>query len=85
MLDYLDKNPGWKAGDRDKWTNVQRLVAEWKKSPTPPGLLKPTIGYYQGPNRINLDDGHTRLMAAHLAKAFPANIRMYVGERPATP
>jgi hypothetical protein len=85
MLDYLDKNPSWEVGDKAKWANVQKLVPEWKKTPTPSWLLKPVIGYYEGPNRINLEDGHTRLTAAHLAKAFPATITMYLGERPATP
>jgi hypothetical protein len=85
MLDYLGKNPGWEVGDRHKWANVQKLVPEWKKLPISKELLKPVIGYYEGPTRINLEDGHTRLTAAHLAKAFPATVCLYVGERPATP
>jgi hypothetical protein len=85
MLDYLDKNPTWEVGDKDKWNNVQKLIPEWKKTPTPPGLLKPLIGYQEGHNIVQLEDGNTRMTAAHLAGKFPATVEIYVGTTPTVP
>jgi len=83
MLDRLDATT-WRP-DPEKWKNVQVQIPDWKKTPLPE--LTPVMGYYQGPGTIhpgciNLEDGHTRLTAAHLAGSFPRVIRMYIGEPP---
>jgi hypothetical protein len=86
MLEYLTKtNPAWQAGDKDKWDNVQKLIPEWQKTPIPPQLLKPLIGYYVSPTCIRLEDGNTRMTAAHLASKFPKTVKIYIGHVPTVP
>jgi hypothetical protein len=63
----------------EKWNAVQRLEAEMRTEP--PSCIGPLIGY-QYPGRIHLEDGHTRVAAASLAKALPPTITMYIGELP---
>ncbi len=72
MLNRIDTT-GYRP-DATKWRNVQFQIPEWKKIPPP--TIGPLIGYDEGSGRINLEDGHTRLTAAHLAKAFPTSIRV---------
>lgn len=62
-----------------KWKNVEKMTEEFKANP--PKQWGPFIAYEMSPSKIDLEDGHTRLTAAHLAGRFPSEISLYIGVR----
>jgi hypothetical protein len=84
MLDHIDSNPTWvpQPFDPKKWAAVQNWRPGMKFDP--PTKIGPLIAYEEKPGRIELEDGHTRLMAAHLEGVFPPIIHLYIGKRPGT-
>jgi hypothetical protein len=44
--------------------------------------LPPLVGYWRGPEIIDLDDGHNRITAAGLEGVIPDRVEIYVGEMP---
>jgi hypothetical protein len=89
MFDHIDSNPTWvpQPFDPKKWAAVQSWRPGMKFAP--PTRIGPLIAYenliaYETPGRIELEDGHTRLMAAHLEGVFPPTIQLYIGKRPGT-
>ncbi len=82
MFDHIDANPTWvpQPFDPKKWAAVQswRLGMKFSR----PSKIGPLIAYEEIPAQIKLEDGHTRLMAAHLEGAFPSIIHLYIGKRP---
>jgi hypothetical protein len=78
MFTHIDANPTWvpQPADSKKWAAVQNWRPRMKASP--PTKLGPLISFLHG-GRILLDDGHTRLMAAHLEKVFPPIVLLYLG------
>jgi hypothetical protein len=83
MFEYMKSNPTWVPPvDANKWDNVKKWRPMMKGNP--PEAIGPLIAYEEIPGRINLEDGHTRLMAAHLEGVFPPIIRLYIGKLPGT-
>jgi hypothetical protein len=82
MFTHIDTYPTWvpQPFDPKKWAAVQSWRPRMKFAP--PGKIGPLIAYKGPPDRILLDDGHTRLMAAHLEMVFPQSIILYVGVSP---
>jgi hypothetical protein len=48
----------------------------------PPQAIGPLISFQDFSGRILLDDGHTRLTAAHLEKVDPPTVLLYLGKTP---
>jgi hypothetical protein len=79
MFDHIDANPTWvpQPADPKKWAAVQSWRPRMKANP--PARLGPLISFQNAAGHIVLDDGHTRLMAAHLEKVFPKTMLLYLG------
>jgi hypothetical protein len=85
MFSHIDANPTWvpEPFDPKKWAAVQSWRPGMKANP--PAQIGPLLAFQEPANvippsgRILLDDGHTRLMAAHLEKVFPKIILLYLG------
>lgn len=81
MFNHMKANPSWvpQPFNPKKWAAVQ----SWRPGmrATPPAHIGPLIAYERR-GGIELEDGHTRLMAAHLESVFPPVIRLYVGKPP---
>jgi hypothetical protein len=82
MFEHMDANPIWVPlpFDPKKWAAVQSWRPGMKANP--PTQIGPLIAIQDSLGRILLDDGHTRLTAAYLEKAFPKTILLYVGIPP---
>ena len=78
MFKHIDANPTWvpQPFDPKKWAAVQSWRPGMKA--TPPPRIGPLIAYKDIAGHINLEDGHTRLMAAHLEGVFPPTILLYL-------
>jgi hypothetical protein len=81
MFNQIDANPTWvpQPADPTKWANVQNWRPRMKARP--PTRIGPLISFLHA-GRILLDDGHTRLMAAHLERVFPPIVLLYLGIPP---
>lgn len=82
MFAAIDKDD-WKLQDEEKWKKVETWKAKFEKNRS--SEIGRLIGYYRSEACIHLEDGHTRLTAAHLAGVFPDTVRMYIGKAPARP